>query len=176
MIYSHNNANKYLYHFTKASTATNDILPSNTLMAGSYLLTNDPKETKQWEFNIGSNENRDLNKYNMSNLSRQLSDALKSRTKVVCFSKDRSPLSGNHLTDIFHRGFCKPRMWAHYAEKHTGVCLVFDKAKLNKAITRAFSNTYIVLKGDVVYKNRNVIPNLNEGDYMINVDFWEGRN
>ena len=173
MIYSHKNVNKYLYHFTKASTAINDILPSNKLMAGSYLLTNDPKETKQWEFNIGSNENSDLNKYDMGNLSRQLSDALKSRTKVVCFSKDRSPLSGNHLTDIYQRGFCKPRMWAQYAEKHTGVCLVFDKSKLNEAISSAFSNTYIVLKGDVVYRNRNVVPNLNEGDYMINIDFLE---
>ncbi len=89
MIYSHTNEHKYLYHYTKASTAINDILPSNRLMVGSYLSTNDPKETKQWEFNLGSNENRDLGKYNMGDLSRRLSNALKSRTKVICFSKDQ---------------------------------------------------------------------------------------
>lgn len=164
---------RYLYHYTKASIASEKILPKCSLMINSFGSTNDPKEAKQWEFDLGTNENRDFAKYDQMQISRKLSKELKERTKVICFSKDRSPLTGNHIEDICNRGFCKPRMWAQYADRHSGVCLVFDKGRLERAISKTFSR-YKILQGDVKYIDRSVIPNLDEeGDYTINVDLLE---
>lgn len=167
-------SDKFLYHYTKASTALDYILKNRSLRFNPYTLTNDPKETKTWQFNLGTNENRDLGKYRMSEESSWLSYELKNRTRVACFCMDSPPLSGNHLEDIFRRGFCKPRMWLQYAERHTGVCLVFDKQKLSQAIEQQLAGNYIIISGPVKYVDRSIVPNLTrDQEYMINVDTLE---
>jgi hypothetical protein len=59
MIENITSSNQLLYHYTRADTAFDHILKSRTLQLGSYIGTNDPKETKIWEFDLGTNENRD---------------------------------------------------------------------------------------------------------------------
>lgn len=164
---------RLLYHYTKASTATNHILKNRLLQFGSYAHTNDPKESKAWRFDAGTNENRDLGKYKMEELSIWLSKELKDRTKLACFSTDTAPLSGDHMKDIFNRGFCKPRMWANYAEKHTGICLAFERERLHKLIEKQFNANCLVLNDYVTYVNRSVISDLSQQQYMINVDYLE---
>ena len=165
-------ADRLLYHYTKASTATSHILKNRLLQFGSYAHANDPKESKAWRFSLGTNEDRDLGKYTMEELSVWLSKELKGRAKLACFSTDTAPLTGDHMKDIFNRGFCKPRMWANYAENHTGVCLVFEREKIRKLIEKQFRSC-IVLNDYVTYVNRCVIPNLSQQQYTINVDYLE---
>lgn len=172
MILGFKDPNKYVYHYTRMDTALEYILPSSTLMANKFSSTNDPKESRQWHFNLGTNKNRDLAKYDMDELSHKLSSALKARTKVLCFCKDQPDLTGDHLRDIYKRGFCKPRMWAQYADNHSGVCLVFDRQKLDRTIRKQFSS-FSIFRGDVSYKNPGVVGFLHEGDYKINVDYLE---
>ncbi|MCD4654505.1 DUF2971 domain-containing protein, partial [bacterium] len=31
---------------------------------------------------------------------------------------------------VFHRGFCRSRMWTQYADNHKGLCLVFNRKRL----------------------------------------------
>src|SRR5206468_3476892 len=100
-------------------------LKDNTLRFGRLADTNDPRESKEWSFSLGTNENRDLGKYHMQDLSRWLSSALKDNTRLACFCLDRAPLTGDHTVDILNRGFARARMWAQYADKHAGVCQVF---------------------------------------------------
>ena len=165
---------KYLYHYTSAATALQHILKTRLLRFSNYLGTNDPKETKTWQFDLGTNTNRDLGKYRMAEISAWLSSELKNRARVLCFSKDQGPLTGNHLNDIFKRGYCKPRMWAHYAERHAGVCLVFDRTKLAIAIDKQVASSHLVLSGDVEYVDRSVVGDLyQDQQYMINVDALE---
>lgn len=176
MIENVTSVNQFVYHYTKARTALDHILKNRTLRFGNYNNTNDPKEIKSWEFDLGTNEERDLGKYNMSELSRWLSLELKHKTKLACFSMDSGPLTGNHMNDIFKRGFCKPRMWAQYAENHSGVCLVFHHEKLSELIKSTFETNYLVLSGPVKYIDRSVIRNLNNPDdqqYTINIDYLE---
>ena len=165
-------ADRLLYHYTKASTATSHILKNRLLQFGSYAHTNDPKESNAWKFSLGTNEDRDLGKYTMEELSVWLSKELKGRTKLACFSTDTAPLSGEHMKDIFNRGFCKPRMWANYAEKHTGVCLVFERERMRKLIEKQFSSCN-ALNDYVTYVNRCVTPDLLQQQYTINVDYLE---
>ena len=173
MIESIKSVDKYLYHYTKCETAIDFILKNNTFRLNNYNKTNDPKEVKDWQFNIGSNEGADLSKYCMNELSAWLTKELKEKTRLLCFSQDTDPLSGNHMIDIFNRGFCKPRMWAQYGDNHKGVCLVFDRNKLTHQINDQLAHKHLVLASHVKYRNRNVIPNLFASDdqqYSIDID------
>lgn len=174
MIENVNDANALLYHYTTASKAREYILKNRSLMLGNYTKTNDPKETKTWQFNLGTNGERDLGAYNMAEESAWLSQELKHRARLACFCMDRGPLSGNHIDDIFRRGFCKPRMWAQYADKHSGVCLVFDRRRLTKAIDEQIGASHLVMSGPIKYLDREIVQNLyKEQQYMINTDVLE---
>src|SRR5258708_30472928 len=111
MIHGVKNADQYLYHYTEMSTGVDHILKGKSFKFGRYLETNDPKEAKAWEFGLGTNENRDLAEYDMTELSEWLSGELKRKARAACFSRDTAPLSGNHLEDIFHPGSCNPTLW-----------------------------------------------------------------
>lgn len=176
MIENVTSSDSYLYHYTSTDVALEYIIANHTLQFSSYVGTNDPKESKSWEFDLGTNGGTDLGKYKMSEMSGWLSVALKGEAKIACFSMDSKGLSGNHMQDIFRRGFSKPRMWAQYADKHAGVCLVFDRKRLNELVEERFSSEHLVLSGPVTYTNREVIRNLYNPDdqqYTINLDHLE---
>jgi hypothetical protein len=163
----------FLYHYTKAATARDLIFENGTLLFGRYAETNDPKETKTWQFDLGTNFNIDLGAYKMDELSTWLSNELKYSARLACFSMDTAQLTGDHLQDIFKRGFCKPRMWAQYAERHSGVCIVFDRQKLTQQVEARLGSSYLVLSGAVRYVDRNIVRNLADQQYMINLDVLE---
>jgi hypothetical protein len=163
---------EFVYHYTKIATALNDILKDRTLLLGEYATTNDPKESKAWEFGLVTFENRDIGAYPHSKLSAWFSHELKSRTRLACFSKDHPPLTGNHMTDILNRGYAKPRMWAQYSEKHTGVCLVFRRSKLIAAAKASLRGEWL-MHGDVTYKNRGILDKNDRPEFMLNVDMYE---
>lgn len=163
---------EYVYHYTKVATALDYILKDRPILLGDYATTNDPKESKAWEFGLRTFENRDLDAYQHSKLSSWFSHELKSRARLACFSKDRSPLSGDHMSDILSRGFAKPRMWAQYAEKHTGVCLVFLREHLIAAAKSSLGGGWL-MHGDVTYKNRGILDKNDRPEFMLNVDLYE---
>ncbi len=158
-----------LYHYTCIETARDYILRTRTLRFGSFMKTNDPKEKKHWEFTAGTNGATDLAKVNTDEISAKLSLALKQNTKIACFCRDKQPLSGDQLRDIFLRGWSKPRMWAHYAKNHTGVCLVFDRQRLDSAACKTFGFYAKIYRGDVSYVNRSVAYDWG-GDFTANMD------
>lgn len=176
MIENITSSKQFVYHYTKAHIALDQILKNRTLQFGNYSGTNDPKESKNWEFDLGTNEERDLGKYKMTELSEWLSSELKNKTKLACFSMDAEGLTGNHMQEIFKRGFCKPRMWAQYSDNHSGVCLVFHHEKLKKIIENELHDDNLIISGPVKYSNRKIIRDLNNPDdqqYTINVDYLE---
>ena len=172
MINGVRSADQYVYHYTSANTARNYILKDATLLLSPYASTNDPKETKDWQFGLGTWQNRDLGKYKHSALSSWLSAELKRRTRLACFSTDVPPLSGSHMSDILNRGYAKPRMWAQYAEKHTGICLVFLKSSLLEVVKTHLKSLELVA-GPVVYQNRLVVRSLEPHEFMLNIDVYE---
>lgn len=174
MIFDVTDHNKYLYHYTSAQIAIDYILKERTLRLGSYASTNDPKERKSWLFDFGTNEGRDLGVYNRDEQSAWLSGEFKSKTLMACFSRDSESLSGIHINDIFKRGFCKPRMWAQYGDSHRGVCLVFDRERLERQIDLQLADKYVVMHGPVKYIDRSIARDLfREQQYTINVDVLE---
>lgn len=134
MIYGHRDADKFVYHYTSAETARDFILKSWKLRLNTLEATNDPRESKAWEFDFWTSGKHDLGSYDMQQVSAWFSNVLKSRARLACFVCDKTPLTGDHTQDILLRGLARARMWAQYADKHRGVCLVFDKARLIEAV------------------------------------------
>jgi hypothetical protein len=172
MIEGVTSADQYIYHYTPVAKVK-AILQNRTLQFGMYIKTNDPKESKDWKFDLGTNENADIGRYDMQALGAWLSAQLKANARVACFSLDTPLLSGNHLSDIFKRGFCKPRMWAQYAGCHTGACLVFDFQKLHRLVEEQFPSPFLVIGGPMQYEDRDVIRRWEDTTYTINVDYLE---
>lgn len=160
-----------LYHYTSMDVFIDHILGANQLKVGRYLNTNDPKETKDWSFSVGTNQNRDFGDYDLRKISASMTRGMKLQTNVVCFTQDRA-LSGNHLEDIHNRGFCRPRMWAQYAKNHEGVCLIFNRDSIKNGISQAFPG-HTTYHGPVTYLNRSVVPDLSKSPYIINIDYLE---
>lgn len=170
IIYGLKDAGRYLYHYAGIRTALDQILKSRTLRIGPFSRTNDPKESRTWRFDLGG---ENIEKYDMGQLSAWLSQELKANTRLACFSMDSAPLTGSHIEDIVRRGFCKPRMWAQYADRHAGVCLVFDWKKLIALFERRVSLPLILAKGPVQYADRLIGRALSEQEYLINPDHLE---
>jgi hypothetical protein len=152
-------------------------LVSASLRLGRYRDTNDPKERKDWHFSVGTNVvGRNLDHPIAQGMSDWLSATLKASTRLACFCMDSPPLTGDHLREIFNRGYCKPRMWAQYGASHTGVCLIFRKDRLVEAARKRFGQSVPLLFGPVRYINRPIVPKLfspDEQQYMINLDVLE---
>lgn len=170
MLIYENNSSKYVYHYTTVDTALNYILKSNTLKVSRMTNTNDPKESKSWLFEMGTNENANLDKYNMWDLSAELDDLIKTTTFLICFSKDQK-LTGNHLNDLPRRGYGHSRMWAQYANNHSGVCLVFDNEKLGDAFHDSFKE-FSYYAQNINYIDR-YIGERDDSSYIVNIDYLE---
>ncbi|PQP80733.1 hypothetical protein C0Q44_26255 [Paenibacillus sp. PCH8] len=143
--------NKYLYHYTTSNTALQYILANAELRFSPLNKTNDPKESIDWEFNyrLDSN-NRDADFPPIADLFK---DKLQHHCKVVCFTRDDPKKFNTGHSLIIHRGYCRPRMWAQYAENHAGICLVFDKQKLNDSILSQLNFLGDIYQGSIKYKD-----------------------
>ena len=139
-----NSSEQYLYHYTKAEIALKCILPARTLRARSFVHMNDPRESKEWRFAPIARTGEDIDSYAMVEyndaLSKRAHDAgrlAQQIVKVLAFSTDDqacAPYANEESVNL--RGFAHSAMWYHYAEKHTGVCLVLDKARFSAAVER----------------------------------------
>jgi Protein of unknown function (DUF2971) len=58
--------------------------------------------------------------------------ASRDRVRLASFTGDETELAGPDLT--FGSCFVRPRMWEQYGERHSGICLVFDRAMLESRI------------------------------------------
>lgn len=172
MIIGHRDSNELIYHYTKMSWAKRDILPKRRLMLGRYTNTDDPKESKEWRFVPCARERQTLLKPAVLSLSKKIGDALKSKTRVVCFCRDHDVLTGNHLQDVSRRGFAKPRMWAHRGGSSASVCLVFDRKQLRERLESHLPSARI-LHGSVAYLDKDIVKSKGEPAFSINVNQLE---
>ena len=116
---------KYLYHFTKFDTAKL-ILSNMTLRFSELSGVNDINESCRL---ITFPGNDDYLKYK---------DAVR-RYRQISLTMD----------NCTSRGFDKPIMWGHYAEKGHGICLVLDKQILLDEVDKQSD-----IHGKVIYSNR----------------------
>lgn len=174
MFYNYESDKKYLYHYTSSTTLVKHILPTGMIRFSPLSKTNDPRESKDWTFGFGVNHNSSaFNKLDGKDfilLENRATFIAKGTCKLLCLTMDEL---GCHIPDIdviYKRGYCRPRMWAHYAENHNGICLIFDKIRLNEVIENSKRNESVLYTGEVKYNNRSQAPSLYNNPFIINYD------
>jgi hypothetical protein len=127
---------RYIYHYTKWEVLVAHILPTGMLRLGPFRGTSDPYEFSHWY--MTSKGVLDGTPIDRSHKATDELWGLKDRSNMVAFAGDDAPGWENNL---YRRGFSRPPMWAHYAERFGGVCLVFEKATLREGIQTEFSDS-----------------------------------
>jgi len=158
---------KYLYHYTTVDKAVGFILKDKTLMFNSLRNTNDPKESKDWKFDFHIGNGASPSHAESMKLWETVSKEIKSNCKILCFSKDKPGLGDDFFNDIYLRGFAKSRMWAQYGDDHKGVCLIFDKKKIEALLTAQFSSISDLYATDIKYKNRPLKGDIFKSPYTL---------
>jgi hypothetical protein len=125
------NANKYVYHYTRWERLL-DIAQSGFRL-GPLTSMNDPRESKDWYFSTGGPPPAP----DMESLDKLDKAVANYRTCIRIGSFTRDNAYGDER-NFGRRGYGHPRMWAQYAGNHTGVCIVFDRHKLDAAIRQRY--------------------------------------
>ena len=162
---------KYLYHYTSAKKALEYILKDRTLMFNSLRNTNDPKESKDWKFDFHLVKGQLVTDDESNKIWRDVSSEIKTKCKVLCFSKDKIGLGEEFLNDIYLRGFAMPRMWAQYGDNRKGVCLIFNKKNITKLIVEQFGTNADIYGSNVEYRNVMLKGDIFNSPYTINYNF-----
>lgn len=142
--------NKYVYHYTRAETAILSILPSGRLRFSPFSDVNDPRESRDWQICLGgdASDHPEL----IFVLNNEVNAAAKHNARLLCMSRDQE-CTGPQSTSEFYRGFGRPRMWAQYGDNHKGICLVFDRDRLDSKIREQLGASGITISGPVLYSN-----------------------
>jgi hypothetical protein len=147
-----------LYHYTKRETALEHILPSTTIQLGSLGATNDPREAKEWGFIVLDAPQHlapDGFLEEMAKLENAANRIRQTEWWVLSLTRNDPdlvvPTPEEPDFSHFKHGYAHPRMWAHYAQNHMGICLEFDGLALHEAIQNVVPPGDDVLCGDVEY-------------------------
>lgn len=150
---------RYVYHYTKARTAAK-ILNSGRLRMSPFAKMNDPRENKDWVFNVHTQRPQGFAGIPFAvtdDIMRKRATAIaKDRCKLASFAEDNEAAvpGGIGNNTIYARGFCRARMWSQYGDEYAGVCLLFDRHKLHQAIERSLHADSILFHGAVAYRNK----------------------
>ena len=136
-----------IYHYTSAAIAIEFILYDMQIRMGPLSDTNDPAEDGLPSPVLG--ERREDGK-ERADLFFDLETTMAGR-KLACFSRDsRAPYSA--YDPLSARGYGRDRMWAQYADNHKGVCLFFDRERLETNFRSQMDGNGIALAGPVTYE------------------------
>lgn len=129
------------FHYTTREAAFSGILPTGQLRLSPYRAMRDPLENQHWRFTFGGYGPRDdaelrsdLARYD--EFERRANEGVRDRSRLLSLTIDAQP-SPDGEREPFCRGWARARMWEQYAEKHRGVCLVFDRELLAEHFDRS---------------------------------------
>lgn len=149
-----------LFHYTSLTSACK-ILESNKLKLSSLPNTNDPLEfISPGIFSFSCWGDLDENK-----MIHELFESRNKRNNYVrflCFCRNlmwTEDSAAQQISDNFlFKGWARSRMWAQYADNHSGICLVFDKNELRKQFNN-LQNPHIKILKDRNIEYSNCLTN-----------------
>ncbi len=149
-----------IYHFTTKDTAMEHILNNKSLMLGSFVNTNDPKEYKSKMTSAVGWGWEDRHDLKISKVMSKIDSITKS---AGFFSFCENEYKGQ---DIVQHGYKKSRMWSQYGYNHSGICLVFSKKLLIEELLKKSDSTTLYAS-TIMYQKLDE----SEGDILsINAD------
>ncbi|MDQ1031127.1 hypothetical protein QF035_008709 [Streptomyces umbrinus] len=138
-----------LFHYTSVDAAVSGILPSKALRLSPYTATNDLWESEPHYPMLASSDQRpaDADFAVWDGIDRQL----RQHTKVGCLTQVIALPETVSNPDAL-RGWAHLALWAHYGDRHAGVCLQFDRERLVASFHAAHTGpTSLPLHGPVHY-------------------------
>lgn len=130
-------------HYTTKDKAIS-ILNGKRINFSPLVLCDDPRESKQWNFDFVGSEQKICLK-NFGEALYFFDNSIKNNSMILCFcgwnneemnfEKNAIP---HYRQDYYHVGWARSRMWSQYGAKHTGVCLVFNRKQLEEQFKATF--------------------------------------
>ena len=150
-------------HYTSFRVACEHILPTGQIRFGPLSSMNDPRENKERLIGVGWSGEELISTTARSVAVDALRQAYLEHSKVFCGTLDGK--NDLHLTTKLCYG--RPRMWAQYGDNHRGVCLLFDRSQLTKAIRSSLPEGAFMYEGPVEYDDhlKHVSASVNDFDY-----------
>jgi hypothetical protein len=151
-----------LCHYTRKDTALEIILVNKEIKFSQLRFTNDPMDSMVRPLpTFDSDVSGDIEAITSktitlaSNINPLASKIQLDEWKVLCLTKNLKPrIHKNGNDSLFLKGYCRPHMWAQYAENNKGVCLIFDGRRLHENIKNyAVRKQCKIFHGSVSYKN-----------------------
>jgi hypothetical protein len=140
-----------LAHYTKASTAFEDILPGK-LRLSPYRLMRDPAENKDLLQRRASRRFRPPMPRPTPEVHAHIyADIQAARDRMRVFSLTRDTEDRGEYPS-FDCCWSRPRMWEQYGDDHRGVCLLFDRARLERVIREQWPDQRTRQFGNVEYR------------------------
>jgi hypothetical protein len=143
-----------VYHYTSCFVANTFILSGKKqLLANALFKMNDPMEHVPKFLLGGSSVGLEHNE--IIRITKAFNTASLENARLLCCSLDTPaeivphPM-GPAVRRPGRRGFDHPSMWAHYANNHNGVCLIFYRNALDQAV-RQSAKELNVRSGSVTY-------------------------
>ena len=139
---------KEVCHYTKMSVALTKILPNKQILLGNLHETNDPLETQtRWHEWI----NHPRSPGDPIGLTRSEVSVRNIKVFSTCCHINPSWSSADLRSTSFEFGTSYSRMWAHYSERHTGVCIIFDGKELDNHMGAEVGDNSQVRHGFIKY-------------------------
>ncbi|WP_027728637.1 DUF2971 domain-containing protein [Treponema sp. C6A8] len=136
-----------LFHYTSFKSAS-QIIESNQLKLSSLPNTNDPLEfvsPEIFSFTIWADMDEQKILYDLTESKNRRNDYV----RFLCFCRNLTwnemPTVQQIADNFLFKGWARTRMWAQYADNHTGVCLVFDKKEFKKCFDNLKSNNITII-------------------------------
>jgi len=135
-----------IFHYTKASTALENILFNKQFKPSIFRDTNDPEE---YGFKMFGAVGWSLPEHFFELLQKAhpfVDKIIRFQFRVMCFCSNLQPSilldTNKTVIDKYadRLGWAKARMWSQYGENHFGICLVFSRRLLEEYIDSVMSN------------------------------------
>lgn len=127
----------HVFHYTSANAAIVGILRSGEFRMSPFEGTNDLWESRPLYPSLEVHADYRALEPNIE-LWQTIDTNLRRHAKVGCFTQDWE-LPAQVLDRDALRGWTHLALWAHYGERHSGVCLRFDRETLVDALAKAAS-------------------------------------
>lgn len=130
-------------HYTSHDKAIS-ILNGKRINFSPLAKCDDPRESKQWNFDLIGNDARFCAENNKE-VRNAFNNTIKNNSMILSFcgwNDEKINFDNNQIAvfrqDYYRVGWARSRMWSHHGRNHTGVCLVFDRKQLEEQFNSAF--------------------------------------
>lgn len=122
--YLYGEPGELLFHYTRARTAFEHILPRQQIRLSPYRLMRDPLEAQHWPEPPAYWVNPDDDQQEQREMARlAVVVQAKEAARLLSLTEDAHDYGEN--TEPFGRGYARASMWQLDGDNHRGVCLAF---------------------------------------------------